>query len=315
MQNEIIEINTLTLTTQNLNLQQNQDILIYLAGLSINTQRTYKKAFECFYKYLSTNEITEANLIKFIEISILNNKAITSIKLQLSALQTLGLRLGYIYNSNRIKDYLRLATQKAQSGSLGKNALLKNDIKLLLNNLDTLKSIQYKRNSILIKLLYLGAFRCSEVLDLKIKDITISGDCIDITLQKTKSQKDKVCKVIIKNYDLAFEIQEYVKSNNLDSNIENYLITAISKSNKLQSKKISYTACYMLLQKLYIKSGLDFKKFATHSFRSGNVSQALNSGITLDIIKSHLRHKDISTTMRYKKDFDLVANSYSNQII
>ena len=228
-------------------------------------------------------------------------------------MQAIGYRLGYSYNANRVKDHLKIATKLARPASLGKKALLKHDIRLLLDTVHILKSNQHKRNSILIKLLYLGAFRCSEVLALKIKNIEIEGDCLTITLEKTKSQQDKACKVIIKNYDLAVEIQEYVNTNNLTG--ESYLNIAISQTDKLLHKRITYTACYMLLQKLYIKAGLDPKKFATHSFRSGNVSQAFNSGIPIDIIKSHLRHKDIATTMRYKKDFDLVANSYSNQII
>lgn len=150
-------------------------------------------------------------------------------------------------------------------------------------------------------------------MEIKIKDLRIDGDCVEIILQKTKTSKEKISKVVIKNYDFANEIKRYIEQNELDD--EDYLINFINKSDKLLKKKISYTACYMLLRKIYKKAGLKVQAFATHSFRLGNVSQALISGVSIDVIKSHLRHQNIATTIKYKKDFDLVANNYANKII
>lgn len=103
---------------------------------------------------IPTKELKEANLLKFVDFGVLQNKSISSIKLQLSALKTIGIRMGYNYNQSRIKDYIKFSAQKARAGGDGKRALLKNDIKLLLNSLDDGKPKQYMRNFVLIKMLY-----------------------------------------------------------------------------------------------------------------------------------------------------------------
>ena len=92
----------------------------------------------------------------------------------------------------------------------------------------------------------------------------------------------------------------------IDCNSKNYLFCSYSNRRKLQP--LTYRAVQYIIEK-YVRLARIEKKISAHSLRHSCATIALENGARIDKVKLHLRHADISTTMRYVHDLDFVKEN------
>ena len=145
-----------------------------------------------------------------------------------------------------------------------------------------------------IKLMLFGGLRISEVLSLKLSDITISDltdnkgnrDIYEVHLQETKSGEEQTA--LIKIEDIEEELDYFRNLLDDDSHI------FISKTkNTLIHRSNFYVSVKTIMQ----KAGLNKK--GLHIYRHTCAMQLYRKSKDILVTKEKLRHSDIKTTMIY----------------
>ncbi len=147
-----------------------------------------------------------------------------------------------------------------------------------------------------IKLMLFGGLRISEVLGLKLSDITVSDlidadgvrDIYEIHLQDTKSSEEQTA--LVKIEDIDEELRYFRKLRD-----RNEHIFKSSTKNTLIHRSNFYVGVRNIMQ----KAGLDKK--GLHIYRHTCAMQLYRKTRDILVIKEKLRHSDIKTTMIYAK--------------
>ena len=147
-----------------------------------------------------------------------------------------------------------------------------------------------------VKLMLFGGLRISEVLNLKLRDITISDltddsgqrDIYEIHLKETKSGEEQTA--LVKIVDISKELEFFKGSIDADE----YIFTN-PKNNNLIHRSNYYIGVKNIMQ----KAGLNKK--GLHIYRHTCAMQLYRKSKDILVTKEKLRHSDIKTTMIYAK--------------
>lgn len=167
-----------------------------------------------------------------------------------------------------------------------------------------------KRNRALFLLGFSGAFRRSELVSLKGKDLKFTDNGLEVTLRKSKTdQQGKGCVVPIP-YGSNFEtcpvrsMKKWLDSSGI---VDGFIFPSITKSGKINEKALggNYIAT-MIKKNPHIKDkDMDF---SGHSLRAGFCTQAAINNIPMHSCMKQARQKKIETHLKYVR----VANLWSD---
>ena len=141
-----------------------------------------------------------------------------------------------------------------------------------------------------------GGLRISEVLNLKLYDITISDltddngdrDIYEIHLKETKSGEEQTA--LVKITDISKELEFFRDAIKRDE----YIFTNPKNNNLIHRSNY-----YIGVKKIMQKAGLDKK--GLHIYRHTCAMQLYRKSKDILVTKEKLRHSDIKTTMIYAK--------------
>jgi len=143
----------------------------------------------------------------------------------------------------------------------------------------------------MIELLYGTGIRVSEMVGLKIRDITENFSAIIIT---SKGNKERVIPLLD---CIRKSLQNYLKKLNNNSESKKrfeYLFPSNSKKGYITRNRF-----FQLLQNLGLKNGLPKERISPHTLRHSFATHLLQKGADLRLIQESLGHSDISTTEIY----------------
>ena len=164
-------------------------------------------------------------------------------------------------------------------------------------------SIQYAwRDSLIVMLYCLTGARASEILHVKLEDITqesfeFEGEEITqykLILRKTKGSKTRT------QYILKSEIQkhlDYLKENLPDTT---YYLSSAYAHGAYKNTPMSRTAIYRFIGMALRTIGI--KKDGTHIIRRGSVTNMIAEGVDISTVGQLHGHESILTTQRYVKE-------------
>ncbi len=137
-------------------------------------------------------------------------------------------------------------------------------------------------------LLYTPALRVSEAINVKVRDLDKKNECIEIWGGKgkdeTEMQKAPCDARVLKR------IERYCEHCNLRPN--DYIMFS------QKSKQVDRSQVYRVLNDICQAVNID-KKIGTHTMRRSRAEHLLDSGLPLTYVSKYLRHKNLSTTMKY----------------
>ena len=151
-----------------------------------------------------------------------------------------------------------------------------NEIKRLLESTSNIK------HKLIIKLLYGGGLRVSEIVNLKNRDINFEEGLIHIKMAKGK--KDRFVKI---PESISLELESYIKLNNSE------ILFPSNRGGKLTIKSIQ-----KIVQNSAKKAGIR-KRVYPHLLRHSFATHLLEQGTDLRIIQKLLGHSNIKTTQIY----------------
>lgn len=166
-----------------------------------------------------------------------------------------------------------------------------NEVQRLISCYDGCKQSDLRNRAILLLFVTYG-IRCSELTNLKLKDIDWDNDRICIRRVKRGNQQFLPLTPIIGN-----AIIKYLKEGrNNDISRETLFITMIAPY-----KKLTNSAIYMIVSSAYRIVGIKLNHIGPHSLRHACATHLVNSGHSLKEISDLLGHRQLDTTKIYTK--------------
>ena len=189
----------------------------------------------------------------------------------------------------------------------GKKPLLISNIKLLIEVIDKSKEKDLKkiRDKALILIGFSGGFRRSELVNIEIEDIEFVSEGVKLFIKRSKN--DQSGEGMIKAIPY-FENKIFcpVKA------LKNWIDAIELKKGKIFN--ISDKNVSLIIKKYANYAGLDSRKYAGHSLRSGFATSAAESGADERNIMAMTGHKSTEMVRRYIKEANLFKNNALNNI-
>jgi site-specific recombinase XerD len=242
-----------------------------LRNLSKNTTKSYNRIIHDFLDI--ADNLSNMEVRRYILKSINSKKSTSYIKQQSAALKIL-------FEVNNKGSEFRLPSYKKESKL--PDVLNKHEIKIFVN------SIKNPIHQLIVKLIYSGGLRVSELINLRPGDIDIDRNVVMI--RQGKGRKDRITL-------LPVSIREDLLKHLLKNNPRNYLFESNRK------KKYSARSIEEIVAKNSLAS-ID-KKIKPHTLRHSFATHLLESGTDIRYIQKLLGHKNLRTTQIYTH----VANS------
>lgn len=267
------------------------EYLEYEKGYSEKTIINYEKDLELFNKYLKNNKITNINNIDYNVIrkylSYLHNNRYesSSISRKISTLRTF---FKYCLKENKIKNNPTILISNPKKEKKLPKYLNFDEMEKLIDSIN-IKEKKGIRNRLIIELLYSTGIRVSELVNIKIKDISTKENQIKIL---GKGNKERIvifgnkAKEMIKIY--LNEYKELFKGNIYDS----YLLIN-DKGKQLTTNRIE------LIVKDVLRHSTIKKNITPHTLRHTFATHMLDSGADLKSVQELLGHENLKTTAIY----------------
>ncbi len=152
------------------------------------------------------------------------------------------------------------------------------------------ESFKGRRFSVMLEILYATGIRISELVSLKVGDLS---DDLSYMVILNKGERQRLVPLISKVKNLLKIYIENLKLKSLEQNSK-YLFPSNSKSGYLTRNRF-----FQILKKVGVKAGIPSSDLSPHKIRHSFASHLLERGVDLRVIQESLGHKDISTTQIY----------------
>jgi len=287
------------------NLVQKKESYIekYLEYIDVseNSSKEYHTGLKMFFEYCVKNNIKDIqrqDIIGYREYLKQQGKSANTINLYLTSIKNFFKWLDYeeIYKdiSQNIKSLPIESTHIRES-------LNEEQIKELLSN------CQNDKESLIISIAVTTGIRCNEMCNIRLKDFVMKDNKVCLYVLGKARQGMKTDFVVISD-KLLEQIKSYAENNN----ITDYLFT--SNSNNSKGKPLSTRSMREIVNKIYERANMKTENLVFHSLRHSNATLSIKNGVDIREVSQNLRHKSITTTMRYLHDLEMTDNKCSDTI-
>lgn len=267
------------------------EYLEYEKGYSKKTIISYENDLELFNKYLKENKIINIKSIdyntirKYLSYLHDNKYEASSVSRKISALRSF---FKYNIKEKTITNNPMTLISNPKKEKKLPEYLNYEEIEKLLNSIEMNKK-EGIQERLIIELLYSTGIRVSELVNIKIKDIKIKENQINIL---GKGNKERIvlfgekAKEIIKLYINAYK-EEFA------GNISNQYLLINKKGKQLTTNKIE-----LIVKDVLRKSALKLN-ISPHTLRHTFATHMLDSGADLKSVQELLGHENLKTTAIY----------------
>lgn len=207
--------------------------------------------------------------------------------------------------------FANLKEEKPEINSEETEFLTKDETRRMLNSIKT-DTIIGLRNKLIFSIAFSTALRKSELLNIKIKDITtIMGYNVIKVMQKRNKQDAKKIQPPVKAL-----IDEYLRrtARDYDINSEDYLFLNHSNNSEgTATKPLSASSLNKIIEKCKKRIGIK-KHLRVHSTRHTAITLAIDAGAPVNKVAELAGHSNIQTTMRYVHSVDKLKNNAGDLI-
>ena len=278
---------------------------------SKNTVRAYKSDFNDFALFCSKHGMqsmpTEPKIVSLYLTYLSKHSRFSTLKRRLASINVMHKYKGHYLDTKHPIIIENLMGIKRQIGvhQKAKKPLLFNDLKKIIKVINTSELNDFKklRDKTLILIGFSGGFRRSELVAITKDDVEFVNEGVKIFVKKSKSDQsgEGMTKAIP-----SFKYVEYCPVNHLKNWIfenRNNLVFPISDKNVA-----------LIVKKHASRAGLDDKKYAGHSLRSGFATTTAELGASERNIMAMTGHKSVDMVRRYIKEADLFKNNALNKL-
>ena len=280
---------------------------------STNTLRAYQSDYNDFSLFCSKNGFqampTEPKILSLYITHLASYSKFSTLKRRLASISIIHKTKGHYIDTKHPIIVENLMGIKRTNGSnqKGKKPLLINDLKLLIKAIDKSKekNIRKIRDKALVLIGFSGGFRRSELVDIEYEDIEFVEEGVKIFVKRSKTDQsgEGMTKAIPYFDNINFCP---VKA------LNKWVVEAEIKEGKIFN--ISDKSVALIIKKYANYAGLDSRRYAGHSLRSGFATSTAESGAEERNIMAMTGHKSTEMVRRYIKEANLFKNNALNKI-
>ena len=266
------------------------DELKYEKNYSEATINGYSKDLNLFLEYLNENNIRNFNNVEYQDIRLYINYLYNlkyNNKTKSRHISSLRSFFKYLKSNNIVNNNPMMLISNPKLEKKLPKYLNFDEVEKLLNSFENNNYIGL-RNSLILEMLYSTGIRVGEIINIKVKDISISNRNIKIT---GKGNKERIVYFGTKCLNL---LEKYLKDSYpiLNKNKSEYLL--LSKT----GKKINDREIRCIIDEATKISGIEVKvspQVLRHTF----ATHMLSDGADLRSVQELLGHENLSTTQIY----------------
>ncbi len=279
---------------------------------SRNTLRAYKSDYRDFEHFCNSNNLksmpTSARILSLYLTKLSKNSKFSTLKRRLASIKMVHKRNGHYIDTKHPMITENLLGIKRTMGThqKAKKPILINDLKLIINVINQDRNeIKKVKNKALLLIGFAGGFRRSELVSLDYEDLEFVQEGLKIFVKRSKTDQsgEGMTKAIP-----YFENKDYCPVLALKKWLE------ASKIKEGKIFNISDKSVALIIKKYTSLAGLDEKKYAGHSLRSGFATSAAELGAEERSIMAMTGHKSTQMVRRYIQEADLFKNNALNKI-
>mgnify|MGYP006088630689 CR=1 FL=1 len=293
---------------------------------AINTVRAYKSDFSDFELFCIKNgfkSLPSDPKIVSLYLTYLSTKdaKMSTLKRRLVSISVIHKLKGYYLDTKHPSIVENIMGIKRRKGSiqLSKKPILINDLKELINVIDTQKKQEIKklRDRTIILIGFSGGFRRNEIVSLNYEDLDFVPEGLKIKLRRSKTDQFGEGSIKALPY---FDSLQYCPVVSLKKWMEISNITTgpvfrrFTKGSKLSEYRLTDQTVALLIKEYLKLAGIDNKNYSGHSLRSGFATSAAESGAEERSIMAMTGHKSTEMVRRYIKEANLFKNNALNKI-
>ena len=280
---------------------------------SKNTVRAYRSDIADFIGFCNRHNLkflpANPNIVSLYLTNLSKTSKLSTLKRRLASLSLYHKMKGHYLDIKHpiISENLLGIKRIKGSYQTGKKPILINDLKIIIQaiNKDKITEFEKLKNKCLILLGFAGGFRRSELVSLLIEDIDFVSEGVKLLIRRSKT--DQTGEGFVKGIPY-FANQEYCPVLTL----KKYLRELNSDNGKVF--EICDKSVAIKIKKYAMLGGLDHKKYAGHSLRSGFATSAAEVGADERNIMAMTGHKSTQMVRRYIKEANLFKNNALNKI-
>ena len=280
---------------------------------STNTLRAYQSDYNDFCLFCSKNGFqampTQPKILALYITHLASYSKYSTLKRRLASISIIHRTKGHYIDTKHPIIVENLMGIKRTNGSnqKGKKPLLINDLKLLINAIDESKekNIRKIRDKALVLIGFAGGFRRSELVDIEYEDIEFVEEGVKIFVKRSKTDQsgEGMTKAIPYFDNINFCP---VKA------LNKWVVEAEIKEGKIFN--ISDKSVALIIKKYANYAGLDSRRYAGHSLRSGFATSTAESGAEERNIMAMTGHKSTEMVRRYIKEANLFKDNALNKL-
>ena len=162
-----------------------------------------------------------------------------------------------------------------------------------------------KRDRALILLGFAGAFRRSELVAIKVEDLTFNERGVDVFLGRSKTdQEGKGQSVAILNGKALLPVQRLQEWLDAAGITEGPVFRRIGRGDHLLDDALTSQSVAIVIKRYAGPAGLDVSKLSGHSLRAGFITSAADNRASISRIMEVSRHRDPRSVETYVRRAD-----------
>jgi len=277
-----------------------------------NTLRAYKSDYKHFTSFCLKNGFkpmpSEPKIISLYLTYLSKSSKFSTLKRRLASISVIHKISGHYIDVKHPMITENLMGIKRIKGSYqrAKKPILINDLKLIINTVEDEKNEKIKiKNKALILLGFAGGFRRSELVAIQLEDLEFVSEGVKIFVRRSKTDQsgEGMTKGIPyftnQNYCPVISLKKWITQSKVKS----------GKIFDMSDKNVA-----LIIKKYAAQAGLDSKKYAGHSLRSGFATSAAEQGAEERSIMAMTGHKTTQMVRRYIQEANLFKNNALNKI-
>lgn len=268
------------------------DCLKYERNYSNNTIASYRREIVHFKVYLIQEGIDDYNNVDYLMLRGYltklydENLAKSSINHRLSALRSF---FDYLLKEEFIKDNPFKLIESQKIGQRNPDFLFQEEMIELLDSIETQDDLGI-RNKAMLELMYASGLRCSEVVNLQVRDIDFNQMII---LVHGKGGKDRYVPFHEYARDWLIKYIDEARNNLMIKNEGHNFVFVNKNGNPLTNRGIEN-----IVDRITFKYDAT-KKIHPHTIRHSFATHLLNAGADIRTVQELLGHKNLATTQVY----------------
>jgi len=277
-----------------------------------NTLRAYQADFKDFSAFCAKNRLnslpSEPKIIAIYLTHLSSFSKYSTLKRRLASIKVVHKLNGHYIDTKNpiITENLMGIKRKMGVKQIAKKPLLINDLKSIVKVIDQEKNnFRRLQNKALLLIGFSGGFRRSELVSIEYNDLDFVTEGVKIVVKRSKT--DQTGQGMIKAIPY-FDNKIYCPVTSLKNWI-NFLKIDSGKIFDISDKTVALT-----IKKYASLTGLDHKRYAGHSLRSGFATSTAETGADERSIMAMTGHKTTQMVRRYIQEANLFKNNALNKI-